>query len=60
MRKSFQHPRATNVTLQTTMAMGINERLAVIWAIRVPADKEKESKREQHRFMLQEPEVAPC
>lgn len=48
-----------NVTLQTTMAVGINERLAVIWAVRAAADKEKESKREQHRFMPQEPEVAP-
>lgn len=48
------------MTLQTTMAVGINERLTVIEAVRVAAEKEKESKREQHRFMPQEPEVAPC
>lgn len=48
------------MTLQTAMAVGINERLTVIEAVRVAAEKEKESKREQHRFMPQEPEVAPC
>lgn len=48
------------MTLQRAMAVGVNERLAVIWAVGVAADKEKESKREQHRFMPHQPEVAPC
>lgn len=48
------------MALQTTMAVGINERLTVIWAVREAADKEKESKREQYRFMPQQPEVVPC
>lgn len=34
------------MTLETTMAVGINERLTVIRAVKEAADKEKESKRE--------------
>lgn len=59
-RKSFQYPGAMNVTLQTIMAVGINEKLDVIQAVIIAAAKEEESKREQRRFMSKHPVVAPC
>lgn len=49
-----------NVTLQTIMAVGINERLGVIQAVIIAAAKEEKSEREQRRFMLKQPVVAPC
>lgn len=59
-RKSFLYPGAMNATLQTIMAVGINERLGVIQAVIIAAAKEEKSEREQRRFMLKQPVVAPC
>ena len=48
------------MTLQTIMAVGINERLDVIQAAIIAAAKEEESEREQRRFTPEQPVVAPC
>lgn len=48
------------MTLQTITAVGINERLDVIQAVIIGATREKESKREQHRFMPEQPVVVLC
>lgn len=41
-------------------AVGINERLDVIQAVKIAATSKEESKTEQCRFMPEQPVMAPC